>query len=644
MKKLLTPRRNLVLVLCVGAWTGWAAAQSLGAPAAEAWIGRPLDMTVPARFLSPDAECVHADVFYGENRLRSSQVRASVTGGDAKRIRIQADALIDEPIVTVSVRAGCGSSITRNYTLLPELPSESVIAAWNRQAAAVAAAPAAPLRMANSAALATSPRVRAPRPAAAQVAAAPAPSAPAPRSRAAEAPRQEAAAGPRLRLEPLEFDQQPLLRVSSNLADPAGNAAGRATAALLWQAINADPQEILRTSAMLQKLETDLLQLRRTNDQTRAEMAALRSRLDEAQPWHASPVVAQVLALLVLAAATAAGVLWFRGRREEGAQASWYAQAEPAPAEAMAEVPAAAPPQHVPVHASRSATPDVPTPPPAAVPARGGAGPIEFEAVVPVPRPPQRRPAVMRVETLAATFEEAEFLASLGLGKDAMDVLKAYLQDSASPAPVAFFELMRLCEQAGEPAAVAMVRRRYEKAFGLEPPPLERLAGPAGLESLPRLSARITQAWGRPEVLDILEEALFHVPEPEGAFTLQAGRELISLHGLAVALAEDGEGAPVGHEADPHPLAPWAHADDTASALAATQGSVGGEGGHHFALDFDLGTAAPEAAPQAEGPRAALPLPPSRANASREAARRTREQEDAFSEAMHGERVPVSRF
>lgn len=656
MTNLLTHGRTLLLTLSLGGW-GWVAAQSLGTPAAEAWMGRPLEMTVPARFLSPDAECVQADVFYGEHRLRTDQVRATVVGNDQKRVRIQADALINEPIVTVSVRAGCGSSITRNYTLLPELPSEAVIAGWNRQpiASAVSAANASPLRMATSTSTpATGPRVRPSRATAAQpttkVAAA------APRKRDARAFRQEPPAGPRLRLEPLEFEPQAVLRTTSSLAQPAGDAASRATAALLWQAINADPQELLRTSAMLKKLEGDMLQLRQSTSQTRAEMAALRQRIEEAQPWYASRGFAQLLALLVLAAATAAGVMWFRARRNAAALGQWYLPADPMPADAMLQPqPAAAAetvaaprvqPVVLPPVIARTAMAAA-TPQPASRQGAAAAGDLPVPAGAQPARPRRIAGAVMRVETLAATFEEVEFLSSLGLASDAMDVLKAYLQDSSNPAPIAFFELMRLCGQAEDPAAVAMVRRRYEKAFGCAPPGLGQVTEPRGLDGMSQLSAAVTRAWGQPDVLDIIEDALFSVPPVGAALTLQAGRDLICLHGLALNLAAETAG---GQAADggTDVLAPWAHAEDTAGALAATQDAVDSQGGGPFALDIDLGAAAqalPEKDEALEEFRLAPMLAEMQATAAREAEQRNRrDEEDAFSAAMSSERVPVSRF
>lgn len=654
MKNLLTLAYTLALLLLA---PGPAAAQSLGSPAAEIWMGRPLDMTVPARFAAGDTggECVHADVFYGETRIPADRVRTTVVGADAqKRVRIEATAAVNEPVITVSVRAGCRNTITRNYTLLPEMPSETMVAALvARQQAAAAAGPvaAAPLRLATS----TTP-VAPPRAAPARVAQARSGEGATPRAPMASAARRQAAAGPRLRLDPIELEQQAVLRVSSQLAEPQGDAGRRATAALLWQAINADPQELLRTSAMLQKLEADLLQLRQASGQTRTELAALRQRLDavQRQPWYASAAAMQVLALLVLAAAAAAGVVWYRSRRTEGER--WYEMPATAPLE-----PGAAPQRVGPI-AAADEPPAVPVPRPQQRPATA------TPAVIPGPRQPARsseaEPAidfdlpataprrtvagVLRVETLAATLEEVEFLSSLGLAHDAMDVLKAYLQDSTEPAPVAWFELMRLCQQHEDAAALATVRRRYAHRYGVDAPRADTLAAPSGLESVSDLSARVTAAWGRPEVLEIIEQALFTAPRPGVAMTLQAGRDLVCLHALAMRLAAE-EAAPQldATEAEAHPLAPWANVDGPGAAHAAAQGVAGAEGGPHFALDVDLG-AEPDAAP-AEATEPDLgPLLQEMQAAARETALRNAErkaqQEDAFSAAVASERIPVSRF
>jgi pilus assembly protein FimV len=271
-------------------------------------------------------------------------------------------------------------------------------------------------------------------------------------------------------------------------------------------------------------------------------------------------------------------------------------------------------------------------------------GPIDFEVPLAQDASTPRRvtTGVLRVETLAATFEEVEFLASLGLDADAMDVLKAYLHDSASPAPLAFFELMRLCNEGEDATAIGTVRRRYVQAFGVEAPRLEQLTAPIGLEQIPHLSGTITRAWGTSRALELIEEALFRVPEPGAALTLQAGRDLICLYDVAMAIATEG-GAQAGSDAEAHPLAPWANAEDAIGARAAAQAAAEAQGGHHFALDVDLG-AAHEELPETAEPVDLAPLLADIQSSAREKARVQQEEEDAFSAAVASERTPVSRY
>jgi hypothetical protein len=368
----------------------------------------------------------------------------------------------------------------------------------------------------------------------------------------------------------------------------------------------------------------------------------------------------QLLALLVLAAAIGAGVLWYRTRRFDARSEPWYVQ-EPAPAQeanaqpvVVEQAPAAAVvPVSVPQPVAEEpqvavAAPVAPAVVPVAVATPRILEPIDFD-VPDASEPRHAADGALRVETLAATFEEVEFLSSLGLATDAMDVLKTYLQDSSQPAPLAFFELMRLCEQDEDAAGAAMVRRRYARAFGVEAPRLHEITASLGLESLPELSARITRAWGTAEAPRLIEATLFSVPTHAMPLTLQAGRDLVCLYDLAMAIATENAVAQMpGSEAEAHPLAPWAHAEDPAAAQAVAQAVAEAQGGHRFALDVDL-SVAPQSLPEKQeepARRAPAPLPAARrAAAVREDTERAQaDAEDAFSAAVASERVPVSRF
>jgi pilus assembly protein FimV len=630
-------------------------------------MGRPFQMNVPARFASTDGagECVHADVFYGETRVLGTRVRTTVSGPpEQRRIRVESDMPIDEPVVTVSITAGCRNTITRNYTLLPEYPSERALDVAYARTAMADATPVAPLRAATAPAKA--PR----RPGVAAgaggsshrsvVAQANTGSKPVPPARRGHKARAHSAAPPaaRLSLEPLEVPPTEGLRVSPSLAEPDGDAARRATAALLWQAINADPQEILRTGAMLQKLEHELAALRQDAARTHQEIAALRQRLDPPRPWYASDLLVKLLALLVLGG-VAAGVLGWRMRRSRWLDGAWYAPPEPDGAspceeERVIEEPPLRPgavPGSAPARDFAFSAADVPLAGPAD--ARQPVGPIDFDRTdTPAagPQPLQRNAeSALRVDALAATFVEVEFLYSLGLMPDAMDRLKAYLQDSDKAAPLAYLELMRLGEEAGDTATVAAARRRYASTFRVEAPRLPQISADTGVDAMPQLSARLTRTWGSPEALATLEQALFSVPTPAVPMSARAGRELLSLHELALTMPVEQGGASAGAEADAHPVAPWAHAHDAHEAQAAMDDAAEAQGGGLFGLDLDLSEKAADAAEvsTAGPPELQLaPLPQPMQGACDPELERRREEEaaEAFSAAVASERVPVSRY
>lgn len=646
MTKLLT--RGCVLMLLLAGGAGGAAAQSaaqsLGPPTTGAWIGVPLDLSVPVRFATTDirADCVQAEVFYGAQRLQPHQVRTSLSGGDPlrKRVRVQADLPIDEPVVTVSLRAGCGGALTRKYTLLPEIPSEQVLASLPARAAAAPQSLAQALGVETTASAAAPVRAAAPRrmartaeagPAATVAAAARVPEPPLARSQPIVA---VAATAPRLRLEPLEMDSAPALRASGMLAQPQGDEGRRATAALLWQAINADPAERMRTTARLQALERDLAGLQRHADRNRADIEGLRQGLGWSQPWYASAGAAQILGLLVAVLAAAAAASWWRARRA-GAHPAWYA-APAAPPFAPAgerEEPLAAGPEPLAGENAKAgaAAPSVPS----ALPA-GAAEPPHL----PTAAPP------LRVETLAGIFEEVDFLRSLGLRFDAADVLKAYLEDSATPAPVAYLELMRACVQGRDRAGLLAVRRRYARVFGSEPPPLDRVTAPAGVERLPAVAERVCVAWRTGDAPAAIEDLLFGVPDGQAPLTLKAARELLFLHALARRLEDDTPEGSAEAEPQQAALAPWAGASDPAAAHALACAAEADP----LVLDLDLDAAPAQADGHADGLAFALddpelaPLLAEMQAAAREAqdraadARLRQEQEEAFNLATAAER------
>ncbi len=690
MKSLLTPSK-VALAIAVLGWSATAFPQSLGAIRAKAWIGRPLEMIVPVRIDPQQArdDCVHADVFYGDTRVADRFVTARYQEvGGIPRVQVLVDRPVDEPSVSVAVRAGCGNVFTRRYTVLADLPPEEMTVPGATQYAsrpatsmlAAAALPvpvaAAPLVAERSLGSATTPRRSVasanatPKPAGAR----------GPRSVVRRAPRATMVAPVPAELPaaaPVNYtaaDFAPALRLTPLMTTEPGDAASRATAAMLWRAINADPEEIQRTTAMLQGLEAEVAQMRNQVARSGAALTDAKRTGTPVAPvatnaerpaeaggsWLQSALLA--LAALVLGAGALA---WWRRRRAASAEAA--ALESQVPSESWGEnetVGATQPPrtapqalaaasalpvaEPLPVHA-QPAAPAVPTAPPT-VTLPDVVLPVLADAVPPAVTAKQRQakaaavPHALRMEALTSTLQEAQFLASVGLRKEAQHVLRTYIRDSERPAPVAFYEVMVLSAHSEDNRkALPGVRRRFHEVYGVPAPSLDDLEAPAGAEAHAPLMEKIAAAWPSLRVLDIIERRVFARPNGEESLSIHAWRDLLWLHDMAREVLQTmgiAGPAPVGDES----LAPWANSN-------LEYGEDGDVPSAHddvsdpsrFALDLDV-AAAPSGAEVSEGVPA---LARSHRDAVDAAMRQQEpalalqplEDDDAFQAAMSGERA-----
>jgi hypothetical protein len=133
---------NLVIALGLAAASSCAVALGFGDFRASALLGQPLNVALPVTLAEGEtltSDCVSAEVQAGDSRLPPGSVRARVTQGrDASEavVRITSSVPIDEPIVNLTVSAGCPTRITRSVVLLADPPLVTV-----QQPAAAAAAP-----------------------------------------------------------------------------------------------------------------------------------------------------------------------------------------------------------------------------------------------------------------------------------------------------------------------------------------------------------------------------------------------------------------------------------------------------------------------------------------------------------------------
>ena len=88
-------------------------AMTLGQARGAVLLGQPLNLTASIQLEPQDVAsvlCFDADVFYGDTRLEASQVRVKseqMASASTAVVRVESPVRVDEPIVTVYLRAGC---------------------------------------------------------------------------------------------------------------------------------------------------------------------------------------------------------------------------------------------------------------------------------------------------------------------------------------------------------------------------------------------------------------------------------------------------------------------------------------------------------------------------------------------------------
>jgi hypothetical protein len=105
-------RRALILSsICATAWctTSPVKAMGFGTTHNPSLLGQPLDFAAQVRISADEElsrECVVAEVYAGENRLGSDQVRVQVRPGrdaNERAVRVRTVSALNEPVVTINL-------------------------------------------------------------------------------------------------------------------------------------------------------------------------------------------------------------------------------------------------------------------------------------------------------------------------------------------------------------------------------------------------------------------------------------------------------------------------------------------------------------------------------------------------------------
>ena len=557
-------------------------------------LGQPLDITVPVSADPTEqitAECVAAEVMVGDSPLPSPAVQLRLDpspDSGVQWLRIHSPVRIAEPVVTVTVSAGCASRVSRQFVVFVDPPLsayETSVPSAVEPAGAAASAAALKGGTAGAAILAASAggdastRVNgseAPRPAASRAqrrqARASATGRNATKAQVARAPtrksRQVASARARTRSPASRLQ---LERANAQAAAPAMAAVASApvaadvaaSAVAMAAAAASAASEAERASEaqrqQIAELQRRLEQSKLDTEVSNAAAAKLQARLQAAEakryslPWLVALTVSVAVLLFGI------GVLLDRRRLARRPQrptwAGERAQTRPAPsslneAPSSQTAPARATAQMVdddprealtstgPLPFNRAAAPPVAVP--ASVPSLSSVveSPFIDTAVLSGARTraePVRSALPVTADALIDLEQQAEFFVALGQEDTAVDLLDGFSRGAGGACPLPYLMLLAIHRRRGDSVAHAAVRERYEKRFNRASPAWE--AQPAAATSIADHAEemrRIESVWSDPPAaMRLVESLLVHGGTPAEAFDLHCLGELQFLYLLA---------------------------------------------------------------------------------------------------------------
>ena len=574
-------RNALLLGLLMGGTVFNSAALTVGRVRGAAWIGQPLSVSVPVQLDSGSTDtnlCAEADVYYADALKDPSRVRVQQTPSaqvNTHIVQIDSAVTIDEPMVTVYLRVGCGQKVARRYVMLADYPSlhtstdasEAVLDAVATSTAvdtpaelqATTLDTAAPPPVADTAAevaeAAKAPRAKqqgqrkVERSKSAQqqkTLAQPNPvvQAPAVSAKSSPAPVQSPTSPqrPRLKLDPLE-----------NLSERIKTLETTTTAIPL--------EDIVRDAQRIQQLQGDVKKLLEQAAKNEATLTQMRERLEKAEADRASTTLVYALAALVLACLAALAVLWNRLSPTTVTQYKWSSSPKYEDEDEDDEV---VPPPRVP-----SVPPtEVAATKPVTVAATAAPRPestLEMElvemdvaedaysALAEIPITPSTAPtqsdsvplpmlgAAVSVydfnsESQFDLRQQAEYFDSLGKTDEAIEMLENRIRANSKDCPLVYLELLRIANVRNLKTDFRQFRDECMQAFNVAVPEfaLFRSEG-STLDAYPDLLAHIEKLWSSPKALEVLESCIIRDPWEKNAkpFDLAAFKELVMLHGLA---------------------------------------------------------------------------------------------------------------
>jgi len=552
------PTKNLGALACFAALlflTSNVSALTVGRIKGLAVLGQPLDVVVSVQLAAQEdlaANCVDAAVFYGDVEQPAGRVRVGVkpaSDSGLMLVNISSSALVDEPSVTVTLRAGCSQKTTRRYVLLSELVSDSLPNSASKSTDMATEDPSGPSEWQKAALALSTPAARA--------------KAPAPATE--NLPTGTTVAKPQHKTVPHKNEVAQKAPVNMP-ADRSGQIEDlqRRVDVLAQRDVSSPVQDDTnKYGEAVASVQTSLQSLQTLTVKNQQALAAINRTLDAGQVrgpgdfWLyglAGLLGATLLALTFFlvkarAAKSAAGPWWNADDLpDEGlipvkrapASSGYSLQAESTvslePKEAATDGPAGRDSERpsVDIELGEFAASGLHSAPvdiaisPAAIVSR------KLEPHAFAPSGPANLHAV-NIREMLDVRQQAEFFLALGQHSEAIELLERSIEESNQWNPLVLLDLLGILHTLGRRAEFDRYRQEFNTLFtGLVPMYPDFLSEGNGLESYPQILLKLESFWPNESAAEYIESCLVRTPQdkPYQGFDLDAFRELLLLHGI----------------------------------------------------------------------------------------------------------------
>jgi hypothetical protein len=497
-----------------------------------------------------------AEVFHADARQVNPSVSVvpSTSGGSSSAVRIHSNAVVDEPVVSVVLRATCGSNTSRRYVLLADFPAVAPPSTKTAPTAPVFVSDGASTSLVASTAL--SLPAQDDRAGSAKTRSRPARATATPGARdtggttSARRESKRVAAETRVRKPPERVVGRAVLKL-----DPMDILSDRIDALDSAMQFTPTPDALLYAK-QLESLQGDVKTLKEMVAKNDAKMADLRTKLQRANDEQVPIVWFYALSGLLLLCLATLAALWWRQRSVQDTRPSWWQAAKEATPETE-QIPS----KH--------------TQPQPLVMTREEPMPVRVEPAMPVqitqphndeididlssfttgqpesvkPNTSQEAQATgfgaihsISVEPILDIRQQAEFFVSLGQTERALRILKKQISESTDPNPFVYLDLLALFHSLGLKADFREYRLAFNQHFnGVIPDFPTFHVGGRDLFSYPELLSKLVQTWPSAGALVFLDGCIFRNQQAptQPSFDLEAFRDLLLLHTLAEEVVSD---------------------------------------------------------------------------------------------------------